>query len=189
MHGVRQALDRADTRGVVFGHAGDAHVHVNPLVDVTRSDWRDRVHALLSEVCDLTARLGGTLAGEHGDGRLRASLLPSVWSAEALAAFRTVKEAADPQGVLNVGAKLAVPHDDPLRSLRHDPDNAPLGAHARAALDSIERERAWHRFRLAALDEESRLTSCLLPAGSRGTPSLTFARPSARVSATPRSST
>jgi len=153
VRGVRDALSRAECLGVIFGHAGDAHVHVNPLVDVTRPDWKQRVRGLLDDVCALTAQLGGTLAGEHGDGRLRASLLPSVWSADALTAFRVIKHAADPHGVLNVGVKLNTVPSDPLLSLRHDPDAAPLGAHARATLDAIERDRAWHRFRLAALDD------------------------------------
>ncbi len=152
VRGVRDALERADTLGVIFGHAGDAHVHVNPLLDVTRHDWRDRVHGLLHDVCDLTAKLGGTLAGEHGDGRLRAALLPSVWSPEAMTAFRVLKQAGDPHGVLNVGVKFASASDDALASLRHDPDAAPLGAVARNTLDAIERDRAWHRFRLHAID-------------------------------------
>jgi FAD/FMN-containing dehydrogenase len=151
VRGVRDALKRADCLGVIFGHAGDAHVHVNPLVDVTRPDWKLRVRGLLDDVCDLTARLGGTLAGEHGDGRLRASLLSSVWNAEAMTAFRVVKGAADPHGVLNTGVKLSTPDNDPLASLRHDPDAAALSVSARTFLDTLERERAWHRFRLGML--------------------------------------
>lgn len=160
--GVRDILDRAETAGVIFGHAGDAHVHVNPLLDVTQADWKSRVRRLADQTCELTASLGGTLAGEHGDGRLRASLLPKVWSPEALAAFRVVKLAADPHGLLNVGAKVPVGDDDPFASLRHDPAAAPLGAQARSALAAIERDRAWHRFRLAALGDEA---SAPLPAG------------------------
>jgi FAD/FMN-containing dehydrogenase len=151
VRGVRDALARFDTPGVIFGHAGDAHAHVNPLIDVTRPDWRTRVRGILAEVCELTARLGGTLAGEHGDGRLRAPLLPDVWSAQARAAFANVKDAADPAGVLNLGCKIALPGDDPLASLRHDPAAPPIDPRARAALDSIERDRAWHRFRLEAV--------------------------------------
>ncbi len=153
VRGVRDALTRAECLGVIFGHAGDAHIHVNPLVDVTRSGWKERVRGLLEDVCLLTAQLGGTLAGEHGDGRLRASLLPAVWNAEAMTAFRVIKHAADPFGVLNTGVKLDAVPSDPLLSVRHDPEAAPLGAHARATLDAIERDRAWHRFRLAALDD------------------------------------
>src|SRR5205085_11872500 len=60
VRGVRAALARQGIRGVVFGHAGDAHMHVNPLVDLRLPDWRARVDALLDEVTGLAARLGGT---------------------------------------------------------------------------------------------------------------------------------
>ncbi len=150
IRGVRAALTRFDTPGVIFGHAGDAHAHVNPLVDVTRADWRDRVEGILSDVSDLTARLGGTLSGEHGDGRLRAPILDRVWSPAALAAFANIKEAGDPTGVFNVGCKVTRAGDQAIGAVRHDPDATALDPRARSALDRIERERAWHRYRLEA---------------------------------------
>ncbi len=146
--GVRMTLNRFEMPGVIFGHAGDAHVHVNPLVDVTRPDWRARVRGALDDVCALTARLGGTLAGEHGDGRLRASLLHHVWPIEARAAFANVKAAADPSGVFNIGCKVSDMDDDPLDCIRQDPAAPALDPRARGALDRIERDRAWHTFRL-----------------------------------------
>ena len=42
VRGVRAALDRARFKGVIFGHAGDAHAHVNALVDTSEHDWRAR---------------------------------------------------------------------------------------------------------------------------------------------------
>lgn len=151
VRGVRAALAQFETTGVIFGHAGDAHAHVNPLVDTSAPGWRDRVHGLLDTVCDLTARLGGTLAGEHGDGRLRAPLLPRIWSVEALAAFTHIKAAADPSGVLNPGCKIGGGQEtaDPIGVLRHDPAAPQLPEAARVALDEVERSRSWQRFRLA----------------------------------------
>jgi FAD/FMN-containing dehydrogenase len=154
VRGVRAALARAEMPGVIFGHAGDAHAHVNPLVDTRAPGWRDRVDGVLQEVTALTASLGGTLAGEHGDGRLRAPLLAQVWGVEARAAFAHVKEAADPSGVLNPGCKVARDGDQPFAALRHDPEAAPLPAAVRVALDAIERERAWNRYRLEAISDD-----------------------------------
>lgn len=148
VRGVRAALDRQGIRGVIFGHAGDAHVHVNPLVNVTDPAWRSRVEALLDEVAALTARLGGTLSGEHGDGRLRAPLLPRVWSGEALAHFAAVKRAFDPDGILNPGAKLATPGEQAVAQVKYDPALPPLPSAAREALATVERERAYARSRL-----------------------------------------
>ncbi len=151
VRGVRQLLQRAEFSGVIFGHAGDAHIHVNPLIDVHRDGWRDRVRGALLDACDLTHRLGGTLAGEHGDGRLRAPLLSHVWSPEARAAFANIKAAGDPAGVLNIGCKIAGAHDGLTGELRHDPAARPLSEPARAILDRIERERGWNRYRLAEI--------------------------------------
>lgn len=155
VRGVRTALDVVGLPGVIFGHAGDAHAHVNPLVDTTRRGWRDQVRDLLDAVCDLTAALGGTLAGEHGDGRLRAPLWPSMWSLEARAAFAQIKSAADPAAVLNPGCKVADADALPFTTVRHDPEAPPLPADARAVLDAIERDRAWDRWRLEGLADVS----------------------------------
>jgi FAD/FMN-containing dehydrogenase len=155
VRGVRAALERHDTRGVIFGHAGDAHVHVNPLVDVRRPDWRARVERILHEVTGLVASLAGTVSGEHGDGRLRAPLLPQVWSAAALADFAAVKRAFDPRGVLNPGVKVALPRQASLETIKYDPDAPPLPSGSRAVLDVVERERGYARFRLDVLDSVS----------------------------------
>jgi FAD/FMN-containing dehydrogenase len=153
VRGVRRALGRAGCPGVIFGHAGDAHAHVNPLVDTTVPGWRDRVRGLLEEVVALTVDLGGTLAGEHGDGRLRAPFWSQTWAPDARSAFETIKAAADPSNLLNPGCKVASPEAPPFTTLRHDPAAAPLPPSARATLDEIERQRDWGRFRLAGLPE------------------------------------
>jgi FAD/FMN-containing dehydrogenase len=153
VRGIREILSRHDTRVVIFGHAGDCHIHVNPLVDVRRADWRARVESILAEVVSLVAKLGGTLAGEHGDGRLRAPLLPAVWSTHALAQFRRVKDAFDPDGILNPGSKLPLPGERAINVVKYDPVAPALPARARAALDRVERERDYARFRLDLLDD------------------------------------
>src|SRR6185436_4951676 len=139
--GVKQALADREIAGVIFGHAGDAHVHVNPLIDVNQSDWRERVLRLLDEVVALTARLGGTLTGEHGDGQLRTPLLKRVWHKDALRTFALVKKAFDPSNTFNPGVKVPLPKQQPLEDIKYDPSLPPLPAEARAALDSIVKTR------------------------------------------------
>jgi FAD/FMN-containing dehydrogenase len=151
VRGVRAILESQDTPGVIFGHAGDAHVHVNPLVDVSRDDWRRRVENILFATTDLVARLGGTLSGEHGDGRLRAPLLDRVFAPAALERFRAIKTAFDPAGIFNPGSKIAERGQRPIENVKYDPSLPALPATARAALDTIERERAYSRFRLDLL--------------------------------------
>ncbi len=155
LRGVRDILRRAEVRGVIFGHAADAHVHVNPLVDVSHSDWRARANRILAETTDLVAHLGGTPSGEHGDGRLRTPLLDRVWDARARGEFAFVKRSFDPRGILNPGVKVPAPDArSPFGGpVKYDPALAPLPAVARAALDRVERDRAYARFRLDLLDE------------------------------------
>lgn len=116
---LREVLARHGLPAVVFGHAGDGNLHVNPLVDVAKPGWRDEAEAIVYEVAEGVARLGGTMAGEHGDGRLRAPVLETVWGAETVALFRAVKEAFDPAGILNPGVILPLPGQRPLDGVRY----------------------------------------------------------------------
>lgn len=151
VRGVRKALDDHGVRGVIFGHAGDGHVHVNPLVDMSDPEWRATVNAVLEDVTELVVKLGGTVSGEHGDGRLRTPLLDRLWHHETRALFEKVKRAFDPEGILNPGVKVPLAGQRAIDEVRYDPKLAPLPDTARTALDRIERERDWHTNRLSAV--------------------------------------
>jgi FAD/FMN-containing dehydrogenase len=155
VQGVRNALEGRGVSGVIFGHAGDAHVHVNPLVDLHEPAWRAKVTGLLDDVVALTARLGGTLSGEHGDGRLRTPLLNRVWSKEALRAFGLVKKAFDPDNIFNPGVKVALPNQKAIEDIKYDPELPPLRADVRAALDSVVKTRTYSQFRLSLIGGSS----------------------------------
>ena len=118
---LRRILDAHGVPAVIFGHAGDANLHVNPLLDVHAPDWRQTAESIVGQVSEAVAALGGTLAGEHGDGRLRAPLLELVWGAEMVRRFRQVKEVFDPRGLLNPGVVLPLPGQRPLDALRSYP--------------------------------------------------------------------
>ena len=153
--GVKEALAANEIAGVIFGHAGDGHIHVNPLVDVRRSDWREKMQRILDDVVSLTARLGGTLAGEHGDGRLRAPLLRRVWHKDSIQAFEVLKKALDPDNIFNPGAKVPLPGQQALADIKYDPALPSLPAAARAALDDVVKRRAYNEFRLSLIDRSS----------------------------------
>lgn len=152
VRGVRAALDARGVRGVIFGHAGDAHVHVNPLIDVSRPGWRSEVEGLLDDVVALTRQLGGTLSGEHGDGRLRAPLLAETWPAEEIHLFALVKSAFDPEGIFNPGVKVPLRGQRAIADVKYDPDLPPIPPAARSALDFVATERAYATSRLSLID-------------------------------------
>ncbi|HEX8393676.1 MAG TPA: FAD-binding oxidoreductase [Longimicrobium sp.] len=116
---LRATLSRHGLPAVIFGHAGDGNLHVNPLVDVTRPGWREDAEAIVYEVAEGVAALGGTMAGEHGDGRLRAPVLRTIWGDEITDLFRAVKNTFDPAGMLNPGVILPLPGQRPLDAIKY----------------------------------------------------------------------
>lgn len=156
VRGVRRSLDQHGIRGVLFGHAGDAHIHGNALVDMREPDWRPRLEKLFLDVVALTASLGGTLAGEHGDGRLRTPVLDRVWPGPARALFAEIKQLFDPAGILNAGVKVPLPQEAIIGDVKYDPTLPPVPAAARRVLDLVAEQRAYDRPRLDLLDEVAR---------------------------------
>ncbi len=111
-----ELLDSHDVHGVPFGHFGDGCVHVRidfPLeADGGRGVYRD----FITDAARLTAAHGGSFSGEHGDGRARSELLPLMYSPEAIGVFGAVKDAFDPQNLLNPGVLVdPEPFDAALR--------------------------------------------------------------------------
>ncbi|MEO8030806.1 MAG: FAD-binding oxidoreductase, partial [Gemmatimonadota bacterium] len=70
---------------VIFGHAGDGNIHVNLLPDLDRPDWTQQLASLFEAVNAAVIRLGGTVSGEHGVGRLRAGWMERQYGPEVVA--------------------------------------------------------------------------------------------------------
>lgn len=96
-------LEEHDVTGLPYGHFGDGCLHIRLDVDLASPGAQERYRSLVEDAADLVARHGGTLSGEHGDGRARSALLPRMYSAETMALFGAVKHAFDPDGLLNPG--------------------------------------------------------------------------------------
>ena len=88
-------------RYVIFGHIGDAHVHVN-MFSSTRT-IRGHASDLLLEFARQAVALGGTVSAEHGLGKRKAHLLKLQYTAEQLEAMRAVKRRLDPRNLLGRG--------------------------------------------------------------------------------------
>lgn len=149
---VRRAAAERDLPVVMFGHAGDGHIHVNLLPQVDRPGWEEAIASLLEEVTDTVIRLGGTPSGEHGDGRLRAHALSRVYGPEVMELFRRVKESFDPAGILNPGVILPS-GDPPISHLKVGRSAVPLPPDVALALREIERTGGYGRSRLELAGE------------------------------------
>ena len=141
--GVRAAAARRGVPVAIFGHAGDGHVHVNALPDVTSTGWRDALAGLYDDAADLLQHLGGTPSGEHGVGRLRAGLLERFYGPAVMALFRDVKETYDPRGILNPGVIIPAPDWTPLADLKVGPATAAIPDDIAARLREVERTAGW----------------------------------------------
>ncbi len=113
---------------VPYGHFGDGCVHARIDFELGDDDGRTRFRAFTESAADLVASYGGSMSGEHGDGRARSELLGRMYSADAVALMAAVKHVLDPRNILNPGVlvdpdpfdaslRLASPPAGPLAEL------------------------------------------------------------------------
>ena len=144
---VRSAANAREVPMVMFGHAGDGHVHVNLIPEVGRAGWEASVAALLEDVTGAVIELGGTPTGEHGDGRLRAHTLRRLYGDEIIELFRQVKKSFDSSGIFNPGVIL--PSAEPAISrLKVGQDAVQLPPDIERGLREIEVTAGYARCRL-----------------------------------------
>jgi len=92
---------------VIFGHIGDAHVHVN-ILPKSRSEF-DAGQRLMLDFARHAVSLGGTVSAEHGLGKRKAHLLALQYSPDQIESMKQVKRRLDPQWLLNRGNLFAPP--------------------------------------------------------------------------------
>ncbi|HSX34280.1 MAG TPA: FAD-binding oxidoreductase [Candidatus Saccharimonadales bacterium] len=119
LEGVYQLFARHHLQAAVWGHAGDANLHMQPFLDLSQVGDRQKVFRILEEYYSLVISLGGSTSAEHGDGRLRAPYLQKLYGEEVYALFQKVKQIFDPYGTLNPGVKVNVTLDDVKPLLRN----------------------------------------------------------------------
>ena len=96
-------LAKHGLHGLPYGHFGDGCVHCRIDFPLTEPDGAARYRAFVEEAATLVAGFGGSMSGEHGDGRARSALLPHMYSPAALGLFAGVKQIFDPRNLLNPG--------------------------------------------------------------------------------------
>ncbi|QSW97740.1 FAD-binding and (Fe-S)-binding domain-containing protein [Haloterrigena alkaliphila] len=121
-----EILEDHDTYATFYAHAGPGVLHVRPLVNTKTEIGLDQLHGIADDVTDLVVDLGGSVSGEHGDGRARTQWNHKLYGDELWETFQDLKTAFDPDWLLNPG-QVVFREDDPtdLREhLRFDPDYA-----------------------------------------------------------------
>jgi FAD/FMN-containing dehydrogenase/Fe-S oxidoreductase len=102
--------------GSAYGHFGEGCLHMRVNFDFDSDGGRRRYRSFVERAAELVIAYGGSVSGEHGDGRARSELLTRVYGARSVELFREVKRAFDPRGALNPGVVVdPLPLDGSLR--------------------------------------------------------------------------
>jgi len=119
---IEGILQSHGTQGDFYGHASAGCLHIRPLLNLKRRQGVEEMLAIAEESTALCIELGGAVTGEHGDGLVRSQWILPAYGPEIVSAFRDLKQAADPQGILNPGK---LPDAPPMtENLRYGPDYA-----------------------------------------------------------------
>lgn len=127
--GVYMIFEKYHLSVSVWGHAGDGHIHMQPFLDLGQLGDRQKIFRLIEEYHRLVLSLGGSMSGEHGDGRLRGPYLVQQFGPEIYGLFTQVKQIFDPHGTMNPGVKVGVTTDDIKPLLRNEYSMAHLYDH------------------------------------------------------------
>nr|WP_231383903.1 FAD-binding and (Fe-S)-binding domain-containing protein [Rhodococcus sp. 114MFTsu3.1] len=100
---LRALLSRFGLVGVMYGHFGAGCMHIRITFDQRSPEGRTAMADFLQAAAELVVGHGGTLSGEHGDGRARSALLGTMYSPDMIEAFVRFKEIFDPTRILNPG--------------------------------------------------------------------------------------
>lgn len=113
---LRKLIDSYHYRSSFYSHFGQGCLHTRLDFDLTTHAGIATFRSFIYEAADLVVKYGGSFSGEHGDGQARAELLPKMYGAELVEAFREFKRIWDPDGKMNPG-KMVDPYriDENLR--------------------------------------------------------------------------
>ncbi|WP_435333684.1 FAD-binding and (Fe-S)-binding domain-containing protein [Haloarchaeobius sp. TZWWS8] len=101
--GFREILDDHGTFASFYAHAGPGVLHVRPLVNTKTVEGVETLFGIADAVTDLVVELGGSVSGEHGDGRARSQWNRKLYGDHLWTVFRELKTAFDPNWLLNPG--------------------------------------------------------------------------------------
>ncbi len=102
----------------MYAHASAGCLHIRPLVNLKTTDGVQQLRQIAERSVELVTKYGGTTSGEHGEGLARGEFSERLFGPELVEAFREVKKAFDPTGLMNPGKVVDVPRMDDQSLLR-----------------------------------------------------------------------
>ncbi len=121
---VQQMVHENGAQMAVYAHASAGCLHIRPLLNLKTARGLTQYRAIAESALSLAISFGGTTSGEHGEGLSRGEFSTKLFGPQLTEAFREVKAAFDPQGLMNPGKVVDVGRMDDARVLRYGPDYA-----------------------------------------------------------------
>ncbi|MFB3818122.1 MAG: anaerobic glycerol-3-phosphate dehydrogenase subunit C [Candidatus Methylomirabilales bacterium] len=97
------------TEGCYYGHASVGCLHIRPIIDLKRDAEVQKLRSIAAAVSDLVLEFGGAMSAEHGDGLARSCWNEKLFGPALYGAFRELKSAFDPKGIMNPGKVVDAP--------------------------------------------------------------------------------
>lgn len=114
-------FDRHGTRGTWYAHASVGCLHVRPVLNLKLDKDVKAMRAIAEEAFAMVREYKGSHSGEHGDGISRSEFHEKMFGARIVRAFEEVKDAFDPDGLLNPGRIVRAPRMDDPHLMRYGP--------------------------------------------------------------------
>ncbi|MDH5396927.1 MAG: FAD-binding protein [Cyclobacteriaceae bacterium] len=96
-------LEKHGLFSVHYAHAGSGELHLRPIINLKTKEGNRMFRTIAEEIATLVKRYGGSLSGEHGDGRLRGEFIPQMIGEQNYEILKAIKKAWDPQNIFNPG--------------------------------------------------------------------------------------
>ncbi|MCO5233797.1 MAG: FAD-binding protein [Chitinophagales bacterium] len=120
IHDFTKMLDTFGQKSVYYAHAGAGELHLRPILDIKSKKDREDFRAIALESAKLVKKYGGSLSGEHGDGRVRGEFIPLMIGDDNYQRLRELKKIWDPYHIFNPGKITDTPPMD--ESFRYEED-------------------------------------------------------------------
>jgi FAD/FMN-containing dehydrogenase/Fe-S oxidoreductase len=117
LRGLDQLMGRYGLSGASYGHFGEGCMHMRIDFDLLSAKGVAAYRSFVEEATDLVVTLGGSVSGEHGDGRARSELLRRMYGPDGLALLAEMKNIWDPNSLMNPGVIVDPPALD--AGIRH----------------------------------------------------------------------
>jgi FAD/FMN-containing dehydrogenase len=117
---LTELIDRRKITGLISGNIGAGNLGVTALLDLNRTGDRQAVFGFARDYYKLVGKLGGSIAGDSSDGRLRIAAAQGQYNDEMLGLYERVKEIFDPKNILNPGVILGTAEDELIPLLVSD---------------------------------------------------------------------